>query len=269
MKLWPLFLSLHLLQSHVTFAILVRVIDEDKQLTVKRDTSTQEGSGSFVDVTDGSARNLVSALMSVSSHTTICLEPGNYTLEEFILVRNVTNITLEGNNNERGVSILCINRGINGAGLAFINVSNLTIRNIIIDGCGFTGGAIKNTIDILNDTVNIFYAIPPVIRIGMLLGHCESLTMENVMVKNTRGFGLVGINVIGISQLRHVLFFNNTNLATGACFNVSVLAGFLVTDPSGFIAYESANLVGGAAFFVFFDYHNQTICQGNQFMLNL
>ena len=264
MKLRPLYLlltSLHLLQSHVTFAILVRVIDEDQHLTIKRDTSTQEGSGSFADVTDGSARNLMSALMNLSSHTTIRLEPGNYTLEESILVRDFTNITLEGNNDERGVSILCNNRGINGTGLAFINVSNLTIRNITIDGCGFTGGDIKNTIDILNDTVNIFYVIPPVIRVGMLLGNCENLIMENTIVKNTRGFGLVGINVIGVSQLRNVLFFNNTN--PGACLKV------LAANLNGFFAYDSANLVGGAAFFVYFDYQDEMLYQGSQFMLSL
>ena len=80
------------------------------------------------------------------------------------------------------MSILCAD----GAELAFINVSHLTIRNITIEGCGFTGSD-ENTINTLNDAVNIFYVIPPVIRIGLLLGHCESLTIEQVIVKNIPG----------------------------------------------------------------------------------
>ena len=237
----------------------MKIVDNDRHWTVKRDTSAQEGSGTFVDVTNDSAINIVSALMNVSSHTTIRLEPGNYTLEEFVLVQNVMNVTLAGTDNERDVSIHCAD----GAGLAFINVSYLTIRNITIDGCGFTGGNIENTTDILNNTVNIFYAFPPVIRVGMLLGHCESLTMENVIVKNTRGFGLVGINVIGVSQLRNVLFVNNTN--SGVC-NASKYS----VNPSELIAYDSANQLGGATAFMFFDYHNnQTIYQGSKFMLSL
>ena len=260
MMSWRTFLLFHLLLSLATFAIVVRVNGDDRHLTVKRDTSAraQEGSGSLVDVTDDGARNLVSTLRNVSSYTTIRLESGNYTLEEFILVQNVSGVTLEGNDNEKGVSILCAA----GAGLAFVNVSYLTIRNITIDGCGFTGRDIENTIDILNETVNIFYTIPLVIRIGLLLGHCESLTMEHVIVKNTRGFGLVGINVIGISQIRNALFVNNTN--PGVC---SVL--MYLPNPSDSIAYDSANQLGGAAVFMYFDYHDQTIYQGSKFMLSL
>ena len=258
MKLWPAFLLLQLLLSPVTFANVVKVKRDDGHLTVKRDTSAQEGSGLFVDVTDDGARSLVSALLNISSHTTIRLESGNYTIEEFMLIQNVTNVTLNGNDNERGVSILCAD----GAGLAFINVSYLTIRNITIEGCGFTGSDIENTINTLNDTVNIFYVIPPVIRIGLLLGHCESLTIEQVIVKNTRGFGLVGINVIGISLLRNVLFVNNTN--PGVC-NVSKYS----LNPSEAIAYDSAYQLGGATVFMFFDYHDQTISRGSKFTLSL
>ena len=258
MNLWPAFLLLVSLQSHITFAD--EIADDDRYWIVKRDASEQEseGSGSFVNVSDDSATNLISALLNITSHSTIRLEPGNYTIDRFVLVQNVTNVSLEGSGNERGVSILCDD----GAGLAFIGVSYLTIRNITVDGCGFTGGDIENIIDILNDTVNIFYVIPPVVRIGMLLGHCENLIMEHVIVKNTRGFGLVGINVIGISQLTNVLFFNNTN--SGVC-NVTKYS----VPNSELIPYDSANRVGGASVFMFFDYHNQTIYQGSKFMLSL
>ncbi len=255
MKLWSIFLLLVSLQSHIAF---VKLADDDRYWMVKRDASAQEleGSGSFVNVSDD--MDLMSALLNVTSHTTISLQPGNYTIDRFISVQNVTTVTLEGGGNERSVSILCDD----GAGLAFISVSFLIIRNITIDGCGFTGGDIENTIDVLNDTVNIFYVIPPVVRIGLLLGHCRNLTMEHMIVKNTRGFGLVGINVIGISQLRNVLFYNNTN--SGVC-NVSKYS----IHSSELIAYDSANQLGGATVFMFFDYHNQTTYQGRKFMLSL
>ena len=63
-ELWPAFGSVHLLESHVAFATLVRVVDNDNYLTVKRDTSTQEGSGSFFDVINDSTRSLISALLN-------------------------------------------------------------------------------------------------------------------------------------------------------------------------------------------------------------
>lgn len=215
----------------------------------KRDAFAQGGSGI-------SAETLESALRNITSHTTIRVERGNYAIKEFVLVRDVTNFTLEGDSGD--VTIQC---GEN-AGLAFVNVSNLSICNITIDGCGFTGSDIHHTIDILDDIVNFFYIIPEVVRIALLVGHCENMTMEQVTIMNTRGFGLVGVNVIGTSQMSDTVFFNNTN--PGVC-NTSANS----TDHSELIDYDSANQLGGAAVFTYFDYHNQTMHQGSQFSLNV
>ena len=65
---------------------------------------------------------------------------------------------------------------------------------------------------------------------------------------NTRGFGLVGINVIGLSQLNSVLFFYNSN--AGKCDprrNLYVYA--LTSSPSKYIDFDSRNRLGGAAVF--------------------
>ena len=46
-------------------------------------------------------------------------------------IHDVTNITLEAKDNGDAVLVQCTE----DAGLAFINISN---RNVVIDGCGFT-----------------------------------------------------------------------------------------------------------------------------------
>ena len=95
----------------------------------------------------------------------------------------------------------------------------------------------------------------------------RNMTMEHVTVMNTRGFGLVGINVIGTSQLKNVTFFNNKN--PGVCHtNVSANT---IYHPSEVIEYDSLNQLGGAAAFLYFDYNQmfQPIYRGNQFNLNL
>ena len=224
----------------------------------------QDGSGSFIDnnndLTVNVTDNLESALQNLTSHTIVRFEPGNYTLEQFVLVRDVTNITLEADGDEEGVSIRCIGE----AGLAFINVSYLSIRNITVDGCGFTGSDIDSTVDILDDIVNIFYVIPRVVRIAVLIGHCENMTMESVTIKNTRGFGLVGINVIGNSLLRDVVFFNNTN--PGVCRFITEI---MTANLSAFVDYDNRYELGGAAAFMYFDYHDQARYQGNKFSLDI
>ena len=203
--------------------------------------------------------NLTAALSTVSSHTTILLETGNYSIDQFILVQNVTNITVKVAELE-GVSIQCAGN----TGLAFVNVSRLSILNIVINGCGFTGADIQNTVILLESIVNTFYVIPEVVKIAMLFGHCEDLTLENVTIMNTRGFGLVGVNVIGSSQLNSILFFNNSN--PGTCVSPYPLKRL---HPSKSIDFDSRNRLGGAATFMYFDYHDQMHYSGSRFNLTI
>ena len=197
------------------------------------------------------------ALRNATSHTIIRLTE-DQTIENFVLVEDLTNITIEADGSEGGVVIQCSER----AGLAFINVSQLSIRNVTIDGCGFNGTDTERIVDILDDIVNIFFKIPRVVRIAVLIGHCENLTMESVTIKNTRGFGLVGINVIGTSLLQSVVFFNNTN--PGVC-DIDLLLNVNVSEV---IDTDSRDNVGGAAVFIYFDYHDQTLYQGSHFNLD-
>lgn len=255
--------TLHLLERcAVSSSVVIRSHKSDvdsinDHFVNKRDAFVHGGSGSYIIYLVNRTETLESSLQNVTSHTTIRVEPGNYAVEVFVLVRDVTNFTLEG---EGDVTIQCAEN----AGLAFINVTNLSIRKITIDGCGFTGSDINHAIDILDDIVNVFYIIPEVVRIALLVGHCENLTMEHMTIMNTRGFGLVGINVIGTSQMSDSVFFNNTK--RGACRTSSTHS---VTDLNELIDYDSTNQLGGAAFFMYFDYHNQTVHQGSQFNLNI
>ena len=220
----------------------------------KRDASAQDGSGSYIENTSNAS--LDSVLQNVTSHTTIRLEPGYFTLEKTVLIRDLTNFTIEG---EGGVSIQCPAE----VGLVFVNVSSLTIRSIAIDGCGFSQSDIDRAMNILDDIVNVFYVIPRVVRIAVLIGHCENMTMDNVTIMNTRGFGLVGINVIGNSLISDTTLVNNTN--PGACKTGTSKPN----DISNLIDYDSANQLGGGAAIMYFDYHNQTMYQGIKFSLDV
>ena len=245
--------SLHLLEHGISFASRVTVLPN------RCDTTgySGDGNGSFVDSFENCTESLTLALQNVTSHTTIILESGHHSIDQFILIQDVANFTLEAE--FQLMTIQCTEN----SGLAFINVSQLSILNVVIDGCGFSGSDSERTVAILKTIVNIFYVIPEVVPIAMLLGHCENVVMENVTIMNTRGFGLVGINVIGSSQLNSVLFFNNSN--PGTCESVYPLARF----PSESIDFDSRNRLGGAAAFMYFNYCDQIMhYHENQFSLN-
>ena len=196
---------------------------------------------------------------------TIYLDHDIYILDEFVLIQNVTNFTLQANSDiVESTFIRCVQDPSVSAGLAFVNVTDLSIRNIVINGCGFTGRDISNTIGRLRDMVNVFYVIPGSVHIALLLGDCENVLIEQVSIANTKGFGLVAINVVGISELSHVNFFNNT--APGEC---SPTRNVFNPSPSELSDYDS---LGGGAVFMYFDYNNmasQGMYQGKQFSLSL
>ena len=205
------------------------------------------GSGSYSENCT-QALALSPLLRNLSSHTTVLLERKTYIVDEFILIQDVANVTLDtgGDSNEPAFLRCLEDPSKASVGMAFVNVTNLSIRNVVIDGCGFTGRDIDNMVGQLREIMNIFYTIPSSVRISLLLGHCEDVLIDQVSVVNTKGFGLVGINVVGRSELINVSFFNNTN--PGEC------------DPSRNVFNPSPNelvnydLLGGAAVFMYFDY---------------
>ena len=86
-------------------------------------------------------RPLSSLLTNIASHTTILLEHESYILDEFILIQDVINITLDTatGDGSQPVFIRCLEvPSKTSAGLAFVNITDLTIRNVVVDGCGFT-----------------------------------------------------------------------------------------------------------------------------------
>jgi hypothetical protein len=209
---------------------------------------------------------LSSLLRNVTSHTTILLQHEVYILDEFILIQDVINITLDttGDSSEP-VFIRCPeDPSKTSAGLAFINVTDLTIRNLVVVGCGFTEGDISNTVSQLREVVNIFYTIPSSVQISLLLGNCEDVLIEQVSIANAKGFGLVGINVVGTPELINVTFFNNTN--PGEC---DPFQNVFNPSPNELANYDS---LGGAAVFMYFDYlpgQLQTRYRGSRTTLNL
>ena len=186
---------------------------------------------------DPNNATLESVLANIVSNTNIFLEPGSYKVENFSLVSGVNNIAIIGQDN---VTITCEQN----VGLAFVNVSELVIRNVRIDGCGLSGVNLDQSLDHLRQIVNLFYVVYSEMRFALFIGHCENVRIESVEVVNNIGFGLVGINVIGSSLIRQLNATNNTQPST--CFlDPSAFTSQLLSDPSRY---------GGGAVFLYQDY---------------
>ena len=180
------------------------------------------------------------ALKSITSFTTLYFEPGtSYILQDFTLVRDLTNISLVGGGH---TTIMCHQ----GVGLAFFNVSNLHIENVVITGCGIHGNATDNVQSAIKEVIEMFFRIPNETNIAMVLGSCTNVHLQHVTIAKTSGLGLLGVNVMGSSVLNDVNFTNNTWTVCKVARREAMLPDILLQQG------------GGGAIFLYHNYVNSS-----------
>ena len=186
--------------------------------------------------------SLCDALQNISSDTTLYLRPDTHRIDQFIPIQGLQNVSIIGCGDGADTVITCAN----SIGLAFVNITDLTIQNIRIDDCGLTGQNLTATLALLNGVVDIFFEVPSEATIAVFLGHVENLLMQNVAVANTSGLGLVGINVIGTSYVSQVDFMFN--------IRPSDCSSFSSPFPFTSLLDETGETIGGGAYFLYQDY---------------
>ena len=216
-----------------------------------------DASGVEVHVSPGT---LVNVLRTASSNTTLYLN-GTHHIDQFIPIYGLYDVSIMGEGGGDGMKavITCADN----VGLAFVNITNLIIMNVSIEGCGLTGQNLTETLALLDGVVEIFFKVPSEATIAVFLGHVENLTMQHAVVTNTSGLGLVGINVIGTSYISQVNFTFNIRPSNCTLSNDSSSITEVVTDP--------AARIGGGAYFLYQDYSpaHQNMYHDQQYSLNI
>ena len=120
----------------------------------------------------------------------------------------LTGISLVGlSEDPRNVTVKCDS----GFGFAFFNVTNLTVSNITISGCGIHTSRLNVIRQMSNNT--LFSEISSVetdMTTGIYIGSCQNVKLQNIVIQNTLGVGLLGINLLGKSILQQIRFRNNS-----------------------------------------------------------
>jgi len=100
------------------------------------------------------------------------------------------------------------------AALAIINVTNLKIANIAFSGCG---RALRNGIwdRAMNDFLTPIFP-PADLRppAAIFMSKIRNAVIESVLVQNSTGYGLIGINILGNSYIHNSTFLHNNDHAT-------------------------------------------------------
>ena len=151
---------------------------------------------------------LQDSLENISSNVEINLDPGCHWLTRFSPVIDKSNISIVGNEEEDTV-ISCQE----GIGLAFINITNLTIQHVTILNCGLSGSNISNEINSSVPEFSLTFSIDPALRFSTVIANALDVALYGVSVNHTIGIGLMAVNVLGSFTIDSCIFFNNTPMS--------------------------------------------------------
>ncbi len=225
----------------VSISLAIDVYPDYKSTDCDRSTKTN------------STMNISIILPKLTSNNVLILrEPGCYWLSVFHMIEKVANISIVGYGSDPDdYSIHCSEN----VGLAFAQIEDIQIKNVSIIGCGISASEnIDKLSRMINKTVNIFYKISPVIGHALVLSDCSDVIMDNVVIKNTLGLGLVIINIIGNSTFNNLSLLNNW---APTCF-------FTEINDVG-----SQKTIGGGMFVLYQDYKDKNVSTVNLFIKNV
>ena len=149
------------------------------------------------------------ALSLLESADTLSLSPGKYTLRNSSanIVRSLSNVTIVGNIlNPQSVIITCDEN----VGLFFFNMTDLTIAGVTVEHCGIKGvNRIDEIMNITREIIDVLYTPISDFSTAIYLAHCPNLQISSVIIRDNRGFGLVGINLVGNVTFTQLQVYQN------------------------------------------------------------
>ena len=174
------------------------------------------------------------ALGNITSGSYLQLLPGCHCIQKFNVVGDVSDVSLIGVIGE--VQITCAP----GLGLAFLNVTRLSLQGLTITGCGLNGSNAVALNSAINTLVELFIQLTEDSTIAVIIASCMDVAMDHVTIVNTTGLGLIGINVVGQSNFTNNVFSFNVDQ------QCPVKSSNVLQSPTA--------MVGGGAQFIYVDF---------------
>ena len=138
----------------------------------------------------------------LTSNSTFNFLPGIHYLNETAAIVDLEYVSFQGKVEEETV-IQCSH---SSAGLSFMNISSLVIRDIIFIGCGMELEPAELQIKEYGKT---FLNFSSPLSFGIYMNYIIDLKLINVRVHKSKGYGLLGFNLLGDTIIENVHFEKN------------------------------------------------------------
>ena len=147
---------------------------------------------------------LLSFPVNFSSHTIVTFYSEYIYIDMDMSICDTTDVTLQSVDHGH-TNLVCNHSAV---GFKFVNVTNLHISSITFDSCG-----------LILDTKELDTLV--LIKVGLLISHCENVSIDDVTVKNSAGCGLVLNQSSGTIQIVNSLFEANGKNTTDSVLAVA------------------------------------------------
>ena len=137
----------------------------------------------------------------LTSNTILKFLPGIHFIGQDIVVWNKTNVSFIGDvkGTEDVIHIAC---SIN-VSISFVNCSNVVIQDILFEHCGnFLDTSYMDT----GIGENYWFKFPPALvpQAALIFVHCFSTILRNLFITESPGFGVLGVNMLGNTEVQSV-----------------------------------------------------------------
>ena len=142
-----------------------------------------------------------------TSNTTVVFPPGYHEVstEGQLVIRNVNNISLVGDNND-STMIKCVHK----FGPVFINITNLTVSRLSFSMCG----APMDASQLVTNLITHSLPFPNILQLRSIVSMCLlgiiNLIATNLVIHHSKEMGLLAVNIFGASSIQQAVFVNST-----------------------------------------------------------
>ena len=136
----------------------------------------------------------------VDNQVSIKFMPGTYEVEDDILITKVSNFSIEGDRSSGGyITFNCSN----ASSWIIANSLFVKIKNVRFLNCGN-----------MHETQVFKGTIPSEIKAAIFIYNVSSISIVNITIGNSCGYGIIALNIVGMCTFEHLIIHGNDTLST-------------------------------------------------------
>jgi len=194
-------------------------------------------------------KDISDEMTRINSNEVLCIMTGHYSLNKTVILYNINNVSIIATD---GMANILCNTTV---GMAIIDVQQFWMENITFSECALTGELWdQKVIPVIKQLLNFtnIYSIPSEVGKSLTIAASRDISLCHVNVLNSKGVGLLVLNVIGQFFLQYCTFDgivdNNCPKSSDELHCISGAAMFYLSDNKIPLSGDNSILIDNCTF---------------------